>query len=86
MTEENPDNTIPFLSDFDKSVPLHIAQESSSYSKKMLKKHVIWILLNYIRFLPMEEWVLGEKWRSLYYRENISKWNASSYWSENCTQ
>ena len=38
MTEENPDNTIPFLSDFDKSVPLHIAQESSSYSKKNVKK------------------------------------------------
>ena len=65
MTEENPDNTIPFLSDFDKSVPLHIAQESSSYSKKNVKKkHVMWILLNYIRFLPMEEWDLGEKWRS----------------------
>ena len=38
MTEENPDNTIPFLSDFDKSVPLHITQENSSYSKKNVKK------------------------------------------------
>ena len=38
MTEENPDNTIPFLSDFDKSVPLHIAQESSNYSRKNVKK------------------------------------------------
>ena len=38
MTEENPDNGIPFLSDFDKSVPLTIAQESSSYNKKNLKK------------------------------------------------
>ena len=38
MTEENPDNAIPFLSDFDKSVPLHIAQERSSYNKKNVKK------------------------------------------------
>ena len=37
MTEENPDNSIPFLSDFDKSVPLYIAQESSSHSKKIVK-------------------------------------------------
>ena len=69
MTEENSDNAIPFLSDFDKSVPLHIAQESLSYTKKMQKKHVIWILQNCIRFLPTEEWDLGEKWRSLYYQE-----------------
>ena len=33
-------------------------------AKKMLKKHVMWTLLSYIRFLPMEEWDLGEKWRS----------------------
>ena len=38
MTEENSDNAIPFLSDFDKSVPLHITQESSSYGKKNAKK------------------------------------------------
>ena len=38
MTEENPDNSIPFLSEFDKSVPLYIAQESSSHSKKNVKK------------------------------------------------
>ncbi|RZP21821.1 MAG: pseudouridine synthase [Burkholderiaceae bacterium] len=38
MTEENSDNAIPFLSDFDKSVPLHIAQESLSYTKKNAKK------------------------------------------------
>ena len=38
MTEENPDSIIPFLSDFDKSVPLHIAQENSSYRKKKEKK------------------------------------------------
>ena len=38
MTEENLDNTIPFLSDFDKSVPLPITQESSSQSKKNFKK------------------------------------------------
>ena len=38
MTEENPDNSIPFLSDFDKSVTLNIAQESSSHSKKNVKK------------------------------------------------
>ncbi len=38
MTEENSDNTIPFLSDFDKSVPLNIAQESSNHSKKNVKK------------------------------------------------
>ena len=38
MTEENSDNAIPFLSDFDKSVPLHIAQESSNYGKKNAKK------------------------------------------------
>ena len=38
MTEENSENTIPFLSDYDKSVPLHIAQESSSRSKKNVYK------------------------------------------------
>ena len=38
MNEENTDDTIPFLSDFDNSVPLHTAQESSSLSKKNVKK------------------------------------------------
>ena len=87
MTEENPDNTIPFLSDFDKSVPLPYCQESSSYSKKNVKKtrdvdspklHKVLADGGMGSRREMEELnTIGE---------NISKWNASSYWSENCAQ